>query len=204
MYRDTFLSYRFTRKHSYISIYVREMLHAIDQNNFFVRILIMIHKKNKREYNLIQIRYAIILRCFLRGKLFFMNYSGRLVTKSNMAAPDEFIIVVNTNRKASVCQLFGLIKIPRNLKLNENTTVYLSNLATTSRGTMKLRDILGRYLPTPLSKSQMKNRPPRSTTSTTTPDFVRILNYYLIKSYSYLHLFLTVENTKELTSTSHT
>ena len=39
-----------------------------------------------------------------------MNYSGRLVTNSNMAAPDEFIFVINTNGKAAVWQHFGLIK----------------------------------------------------------------------------------------------
>ena len=47
---------------------------------------------------------SIILGCFYGENLFFMNYGGRLVTKSNMAAPDEFIIVVNTNEKAAVWQ----------------------------------------------------------------------------------------------------
>ena len=88
-----------------------------------------------------------------------MNYSSRLVTKSNMAAPDEFIMVVNTNRKAAVWQHFELIQRPGNFKLDENTAVYLSNSAATSGGTTNLGNILGRYHPTTLSKSQMKNRP---------------------------------------------
>ena len=95
-----------------------------------------------------------------------MNYSGHLVTKSNMAAPDEFIIVVNTNGKAAVWQHFGLKKRPKNFKLDENTAVYLSNSAATSGGTMNLKNILGGYHPTTLSKSQMKNRPPTSTATT--------------------------------------
>ena len=108
---------------------------------------------------------------FSKGKTyyFFMNYSSRLVTKSIMVAPDEFIIVVNTNAKAAVWQHFGLIKIPGNFKLDENTALYLSNSVATSGGTMNLRNIGGRYHPTTLSKSQMKNRPP---TSTTTPEFL--------------------------------
>ena len=61
-----------------------------------------------------------------------MNYSSRLVTKSNMAAPDEFIIAVNTNGKATVWQRFRLIKRPGNFKVDENTAVYLSNSAATS------------------------------------------------------------------------
>ena len=39
-----------------------------------------------------------------------MNYSSRLVAKSNVAAPDEFIMVVNTNGKAAVWQNFGHTK----------------------------------------------------------------------------------------------
>ena len=35
MYRDTFLLYRFTQKHSYVSVYVRELLHTIDQKHIF-------------------------------------------------------------------------------------------------------------------------------------------------------------------------
>ena len=52
--------------------------------------------------------------------LFFMNYSSPLVAKSNMAAPDEFIIVVYTNRKVPVWQHFGIIKRPGNFNLDEN------------------------------------------------------------------------------------
>ena len=44
---------------------------------------------------------------FSKGKTyFFMNNSGRLVTNSNMVAPDEFIIVKNTKGKAVVWQHF--------------------------------------------------------------------------------------------------
>ena len=88
-----------------------------------------------------------------------MNYSSRLLTKSNMAAPDKFIMVVNTNGKAAVWQHFGLIQRPGNFKLDENTVEYLSNSAATSRDTKNLRNILGRYHPTTLSKSKMKNTP---------------------------------------------
>ena len=113
--------------------------------------------------------------------LFFMNYSSRLVTKSSMGAPDEFIIVVNTNGKATVWQHFRLKKRPGNFKLDENTAVYLSNLAATSGGTTSLGYILGWYHPTTLSKSQMKNRPPTSTTTTTT----RGARYYRYTQDSY-------------------
>ena len=168
------------------------------KSRFFVRIFIMIHKI---DHNLIQISYLIILRCFLRGKLiFFMNYSRRLVTKSNMATPNEFIILVNTNWKAAVWQRFGLIKRPRNFKLDENTAMYMSNSVATSGGTTNLRNILGQLHPTTLSKSQMKNRPPTSTTAQFLCWIVRILDYYLFNSYSYSYLFLIVKNKEELTS----
>ena len=98
-----------------------------------------------------------------------MNYSSSLVTKSNLAAPDEFII----NGKAAVWQHFGLKKRPGNCILNENKAVYLSNSATTSGGIMNLGNILGQYHPTTLSKSQMKQTPTSSSTTTTTPQFLR-------------------------------
>ena len=60
-----------------------------------------------------------------------MNYSGRLLTNSNMAASGEFIIVINTNGKAAVRQHFRLIKRPGNGMLDENKAVYFSNLAAT-------------------------------------------------------------------------
>ena len=72
-----------------------------------------------------------------------MDYSDRLVTKSNMAAANELIIVVNTNGKAAVWQHLGLIKRSGNYKLDENTAVYLFNSAATSGGTTNLRNILG-------------------------------------------------------------
>ena len=50
-----------------------------------------------------------------------------------------------------------LYKRPGNFKLDESTAVYLSNSdsAATSGGIMNLRNILRRYHPTTLSKSQM-------------------------------------------------
>ena len=55
-----------------------------------------------------------------------MNYSSRLITKSNMAASDEYIIVVNTNAKAAVWQHFRLIKRPGIFKLDEkNSRVFV-------------------------------------------------------------------------------
>ena len=82
-----------------------------------------------------------------------------------MAAPNEFIIVVNTNGKAAVLHHFGLKKRPRNFYLDNNTVMHLSNSVASSWGTTNLRNILGRYHPTTFSKSQMKNRPPTSTTA---------------------------------------
>ena len=98
---------------------------------------------------------------FSKGEnlLFVMNYSSRLVIKSNMEAHNEFIMVVNANGKAAVWQHFGHIQRPGNFKLDENTAVYLSSSAATSGGTMNLRNFLGLYRPTTLSKAQMKNRP---------------------------------------------
>ena len=100
-----------------------------------------------------------------------MNYSSRLVTKSNMAVPDEFIIVVNTRKSSSVAT-FQTYKGTSNW-MKTVTAVYLSNSAATSGGTTNLRNSLGWYDPTTLSNSKMKNRPPTSTTTTTTtPEFL--------------------------------
>ena len=83
------------------------------------------------------------------------------------------VLSINTNRKAAVWQHFGLMKRPGKFKLDENTSVYLSNSAATSGGSTNPRNSLGRYHPTSLSKFQMKNRPPTSTTTTTTtPEFL--------------------------------
>ena len=63
------------------------------KNRFFVRIFIMIHKI---DHNLIRISYSIILRCFLRGKLII--FYKLLVTKSNMAAPNELLLSTQTEK----------------------------------------------------------------------------------------------------------
>ena len=61
------------------------------------------------------------------------------------------------------------LKRPGNGMLDENTAVYLSNSAATGGGTRNLRNNLGRHHLTVLSKSQMKTRPP---TTSTTPQFL--------------------------------